>query len=377
MISISLLLISQIAYAATGQLQLEINYGSPYYNGSNATCQIGVATNLLGSDNIQKAFNFFVSKGLTPVQSAGIVGNFEAESGLNPSDTNSIGAHGIAQWYQGRLTKLIAYAASNNEPEDSLSTQLDFSWQELNTSYPTVLGAVKASTTVDQAATPVFLVYENPGDNSLPSRIAYGQKILQLYGGSAAAATPTTPASPVSGCSGVSGPGQASQYISGMLIYSQYDPAWVSQPYSTSTIGDSGCGPTAMATIITALTGSSVNPVATSDYAASQNLYVPGQGSSWSIGPVLAKHWGLKATLLGNNVAAISAALQAGSLVIAAGQGPLPFTSGGHFIVIRAVTPDGKWMVADSATPADNTQEWDPQQLIVSMNGGSVYAISN
>jgi hypothetical protein len=105
-------------------------------------------------------------------------------------------------------------------------------------------------------------------------------------------------------------------------------------------------------------------------------LYVSGEGSSWSIGPVLAKHWGLKAQAIGADGAKIAATLQAGGLVITAGQGAKPFTSGGHFIVIRGLTADGKWKVGDSGHNDTSDKEWEPSQLLASMAGGSVYAIS-
>jgi hypothetical protein len=128
--------------------------------------------------------------------------------------------------------------------------------------------------------------------------------------------------------------------------------------------------------IITALTGQSVTPDVTATYADKQGLYVPGAGSSWSIAPVLAKHWGLKSAAIGASVAKISAALQSGGLVVGSGQGPLPFTTGGHYIVIRGVAADGKWKIGDSAHTSTNTQEWDPQKLVSYMNDGSIYAIS-
>jgi len=173
--------------------QLQSIYGdSEYYVpgiaggvcGSSAS-----AVTLTGGDNVQQAYNFYVQEGLSAEASASIVGNFEQESGVNPNSTNSIGAHGIAQWLGSRLTKLIDYAQNNNEDENSLATQLAFSWQELNDSYPTVLQTLKTTTgsttyVIDTDTANVFNVYENPGDNSLPSREGYATQILNEYGSS-------------------------------------------------------------------------------------------------------------------------------------------------------------------------------------------------
>ncbi len=75
------------------------------------------------------------------------------------------------------------------------------------------------------------------------------------------------------------------------------------------------------AMIITNLTGSQVTPDITAKYAASQNLYISGTGTSWAVGSVLAKHWNLTAQAIGADEAKINAALQAGALVITAGMG--------------------------------------------------------
>ena len=78
---------------------------------------------------------------------------------------------------------------------------------------------------------------------------------------------------------------------------------------------------------------------------------------------------------MGSNIAKITQALQSGGLIITAGKGPKPFTNGGHFIVIRAVTASGKFLVGDSGHNDTSTKEWEPQQILSSMSGGSAYAV--
>jgi hypothetical protein len=134
-----------------------------------------------------------------------------------------------------------------------------------------------------------------------------------------------------------------------------------------------------MAMIITTLTGQNVTPDVAARYADQQGLYTS-KGSKWTIGPVLAEHWGLKSRLVGDNKAAISSALQSGSLVIVSGRGALPFTPVGHFIVIRGVAADGKWLIGDSGHSDTSTKEWSPDVILSGIqtngSGGSVYAIS-
>ncbi len=352
---------------------------TPWYDPNGGACSASSSSvSLIGSDNVEKAFNYFVTKGLSSTQSAGILGNLMWESGVNPSQQEHTpisgrGGYGIAQWTAGRRDALEAAAAAKGVAVDDLGFQLDFLWGELTTSYKnSVLTPLLASTTLSDATNIVLIKFEAPKTPNLSDRLKLAQAVLDTYGGGAGggngslASASCTPA----------GNGQDTKYIDGFTIYSQYDPSWKNDKFGSSTIGESGCGPTAMAMIITALTGSTVTPDVTADYATSQNLYEPGVGSSWLIAKVLAEHWGLKATFIGADVSKIVDTLANGGLVIGSGSGSLPFTAGGHYIVIRGVTADGKFKVGDSAHTDTNTQDWDPAQLVSQMHSGSVYAIS-
>jgi hypothetical protein len=329
-----------------------------------------------GNDNIEIAFKFFVQNGFTADQTAGIIGNLLQESSLNPKADN--GSHrGIAQWdYSGRFAALQRFAGSKDP--DTLDVQLQYIMYELNHGYQNTLAAMKQKTTYEDAAREWDSTYEVSGGASIDQRIEKAHQVLEKYGQFADSVSTGTVAA--SDCSDVTSDGQNTKYTDdGFVVYSQYDPAWKDKPYSSSTIGVSGCGPSAMAMIITNLKGTRVTPVQTADYAASKGIYIPGSGSSWNIGPTLAQHWGLHANALGVDVDSINQSLQAGGLVLAVGRGAVPFTSGGHFIVIRGVTSDGKWKVGDSAHDEANSKTWDPDQLVASIrnnNGGSVYGIT-
>src|SRR6185369_13828140 len=56
-----------------------------YQQSGGAVCNVNVDLNLSGSGNAEKAYNFFIAKGLSPVQSAAILGNFMRESGIVPT----------------------------------------------------------------------------------------------------------------------------------------------------------------------------------------------------------------------------------------------------------------------------------------------------
>ncbi|HUC89796.1 MAG TPA: phage tail tip lysozyme [Patescibacteria group bacterium] len=359
-------------------------------------------TNLVGGDNIEQAYNYFVSKGLTGPQSAGIVGNLMQESGVNPSSNNT-GAKasspspssiipgvtwnggGIAQWEGGRWTGQSGFlnfvagkGAFAGKPQGDgknwkvLSIQLDYMWWELNNSERSALTAVKTGTSAEDSAIKFEQTYERAGDPRMSNRIKNANQVLSKYGGNAATAATNTQIAAAAGCTA----GTATVDPGTFTIYNQCDKEWGSKSYGPSTICESGCGPSAMAMIITALTGKRVTPADTSAYAGSHGMYIPGVGSSWDIPKVLAPNWGLKATFIGKNVAKINAAIQGGGYVIMSGRGALPYSSGGHYIAIRGITSSGKWLIGDSGHKNTSSQEWDPNGILVNTNDGSVYAVT-
>src|SRR4051812_32496253 len=59
-----------------------------------------VSSPIFGND--KTSFDYFVGKGLTPIQAAGIVGNLDQESGDSPTAVQSGGpGRGVAQWSVG------------------------------------------------------------------------------------------------------------------------------------------------------------------------------------------------------------------------------------------------------------------------------------
>ena len=72
--------------------------------------------------------------------------------------------------------------------------------------------------------------------------------------------------------------------------------------------------------------------------------------AGWSIFTACAAHWGLTCNNLGKNTQNMVTTLSQGKPVIAS-VGPGTFTKGGHLIVLRGITSDGKILVND---PSDN-----------------------
>ena len=84
------------------------------------------------SNNARTAFNYFVSKGLTKIQAAGVVGNLMQESSVNPAAVEYGGGpgRGIAQWSTGGRfntgrTNLTTFASGRGANKWALTTQDD------------------------------------------------------------------------------------------------------------------------------------------------------------------------------------------------------------------------------------------------------------
>src|SRR5262249_47342204 len=108
--------------------------------------------------NDKTAFDYFLAKGMTSVQAAGIVGNLDQESGMDPAIAEPGGpGGGIAQWSVGgrwdTATKDNAkwYASTQGKNVLSLSLQLDFVWYELTTFPSYGLATLQQATTVTEA----------------------------------------------------------------------------------------------------------------------------------------------------------------------------------------------------------------------------------
>ena len=143
------------------------------------------------SNSEQSAFNFFVSKGLTKIQSAGVIGNLMQESSVNAAAVQYGGGpgRGIAQWSVGgrwdsdRNDNVAAYASARGENRWALATQLDFTWYELETFSGYGLGDLRGSSTVTSATIAFQDRFEGCGQCDQSQRIRYAEQALSAYGG--------------------------------------------------------------------------------------------------------------------------------------------------------------------------------------------------
>jgi hypothetical protein len=139
--------------------------------------------------NDKPAFDYFVGKGLTPFQAAGIVGNLDQESGVDPGAVQFGGGpgRGIAQWSVGERwdtsanDNVLWYAGTQGKSSGSLDLQLDFIWYELtNIGYG--FAQLKATTNLTDATLAFMAKFEICGTCASSQRIAYAQAVLDAYG---------------------------------------------------------------------------------------------------------------------------------------------------------------------------------------------------
>ena len=134
-----------------------------------------------GNNTIKDPLNavqFFKSKGLTIEQAKGIVGNLYQESGLNTTAVGDRGrSFGLAQWQGSRLQGLINFANKKGTKKEDLETQLEYIWEELNTTEKKALRALKSVSNVEQATTVFMKYYERPGTPKLENRINFAKSL--------------------------------------------------------------------------------------------------------------------------------------------------------------------------------------------------------
>ena len=202
------------ATALTAAQKTSLYGDAVYYWGDQlntaGACGTSESTTLIGNDNTQKAFNFFLQKGLSVTQTAAVVGNLMNESHLdptilqkggnsqNPNDAGTSGSDGwgIAQWSPGG--KVIGLAQSYNISGNiyELGPQLELVWAEMSgpkaiapTGYKDIVHDPVFSSPSSSLSDLVtdFQVHFESGDPGARQQDA--TQALAKYGGGAATAT--------------------------------------------------------------------------------------------------------------------------------------------------------------------------------------------
>lgn len=172
---------------------------------------------LTGKNNEERIWNYLIEKGLSKAGAAGLMGNLNAESALNPKNlqnsyekklgytddsytaavdngsyknfVHDSAGYGLAQWtYWSRKQNMLEFARAAGKSIGDLEMQLDFLFKELTEGYKAVLNALKTAATVRAASDSVLLNYERPADQSeavKTKRAGYGQTYYNKYAGTA------------------------------------------------------------------------------------------------------------------------------------------------------------------------------------------------
>lgn len=183
-------IVPRSAFALDDAQRKTFEKGIPYYNVRDCAVESnneGVSGGAGGasSENAKRAFDFFVGIGFTLEQAAGIVGNLQQESGVDPRSEQLGGGpgRGIAQWTLGDRWAALQRWAAGRDIYD-LQTQLDFIVHEMLNVAPwnQTIPAVRATNTPGDAAYAFQRVYERAGQPENAKRTKFANDALAMYG---------------------------------------------------------------------------------------------------------------------------------------------------------------------------------------------------
>lgn len=158
------------------------------------------------------------------------------------------------------------------------------------------------------------------------------------------------------------------KWINECVHYLQWDARWKSVKYSThtssQTIGNSGCGPTAMAMIMATFVDAKITPVEMCALAVSMGCRTYNSGTSWDFFPQVFKRYeGFAQYVSTDSLETLKAALKQGALAVCSmNNGADGFwTNGGHFVTVIGYDSEGNFYANDpnkSAAPRKQHEVW-------------------
>lgn len=140
--------------------------------------------------------------------------------------------------------------------------------------------------------------------------------------------------------------------INPCVHYIQWDKRWKNKKYSiytsSQTIGNSGCGTTAMAMILAQWIDKSITPVETSALSVSKGYRTKNSGTAWGFFKFCFNHYkGFSKFVQTNSIEVLKSALAEGALAVCSMNSNDNgfWTKGGHFIT--AIGVDGTYIYAN------------------------------
>ena len=200
-------LASSIFKAKYGEAAYQMMFG----NTANDT-SISTGPALTGANNSEKIWNYLRAHGYTAAGAAGLMGNLQAESSLNPNNlqrtyekslghtdesyTNAVNnksysknrfvndsaGYGLAQWtYNSRKKKMYENLVENGISIGDLGGQLKFLTSELSSSYPSIDNLLRTTTSVNAASDAVLRDFERPAVLNYDTRRGFSQEWYDKY----------------------------------------------------------------------------------------------------------------------------------------------------------------------------------------------------
>ncbi len=167
--------------------------------------------------------------------------------------------------------------------------------------------------------------------------------------------------------------------IDKVAYYSQTDSKWRNDSYADGTINSHGCGPAAMAIIISTLTGENHDVPEMAELAAKLGGEATG-GTTRQFIRDSAEEFGLTVDDKDISKQDVIDALENEKLVVAI-MGRGNFSNNAHFIVLRGLDENGKILVADPASLSRSKTAWNLETIWLQKNpplfsGGPLWIIS-
>lgn len=197
---------------------------------------------------------------------------------------------------------------------------------------------------------------------ALPSLSSDSSDLSSEAAGSSGQGTSELDETPTLGNIGTYGENTVVSCTMGLLTYyNQADPRWADFLYGPSDpMRSHGCGPAALAMIVTSYTGTVLTPPEAAQWASDHGYCIRGEGSRHALIPDGLTQYGLSVTpLVDRSVESVLNQIRSGHLVVALMDKGF-FTNGGHFLLLTEVLDDGTIKIADPASWENTSKAWDP-----------------
>lgn len=131
-----------------------------------------------------------LAEGYTRGQAAGVLGNFQLESGFNPRINEGgkvgtplgVGGFGVGQWTAGRQKNLINFAKQKGLDPGSIDAQADFLIHELKGPEKRADASLRGAVSPEEAARRFVVDYERAGIPKTEARQKAAREIYEKLG---------------------------------------------------------------------------------------------------------------------------------------------------------------------------------------------------